>query len=423
VVPIRASLAPLVPEIEARVPKTFADKTRERGIDIRYEVARAPIQLQMIGGGLHSSTTMKYALEACRGRFPCISCGFGETRRLADIKLHSKLEWDAAWRIRSTTRPLPVHYPKRCQVTWLDLDITRRFVAPVVEEQLRETAGIIDRNTPAHTNIRPHAQQIWSALQTPVELAPRTWLVLEPNDVALTPIQGSGALVTSTLLLKAQTRVVIGERPVVVPRPLPALKTGIAQNASIRVPFDLQLSYEDASLFATRDFAGKTYKVDGKPLTVESIRLAPAANGRVLVEAQIDYRGGTLRNYRGLVYLEGTPTFDTATKSIVVPDLEYSLDPKRRGFLRRIVERAAHISIRQRLRESARFDLAPRIAELRAEVTRALTRDLGKGVHLRGIADAIEPSSVTALPATIQVHVVATGRAEVLWSAAAEPPL
>lgn len=416
VVPIRASLAPLGPEIEARVPKTFADTARERGIDVRYEVARAPIRLEMIGSGLHASTTMKYALEACRGRFPCISCGFGEARRVADIKLHSKLEWDRAWHLRSTTRPLPVHYAKRCEVTWLGIDITPRFVAPVVEDQLRQTARIIDRNTPALTNIRPRAEQIWIALQAPVELAPRTWLVLEPNDVALTPISGSGATVTSTLLLRAQTRVVVGAKPVVANRPLPPLKTGAAssQPAVVRVPFDLELPYDEASRLASRDFAGKTYKVSGRPLTIESIRLAPAANGRVLVEATIDYRGGAMRNYRGLVYLEGTPRFDPATKSIVVPDLDYSLDPKRRGFFRRIAERAAHLSIRQRLRESARFDLTARIAEIRAEVTRALTRQLAPGVQLRGHADAIEPAAVTPREQVISLHVVATGWAEVV---------
>lgn len=416
VVPISASLAPLGPEIEARVPKTFADTARERGIDVRYEVARAPIRLEMIGSGLHASTTMKYALEACRGRFPCISCGFGEARRVADIKLHSKLEWDRAWHLRSTTRPLPVHYAKRCEVTWLGIDITPRFVAPVVEDQLRQTARIIDRNTPALTNIRPRAEQIWIALQAPVELAPRTWLVLEPNDVALTPISGSGATVTSTLLLRAQTRVVVGAKPVVASRPLPPLKTGAAssQPAVVRVPFDLELPYDEASRLASRDFAGKTYKASGRPLTIESIRLAPAANGRVLVEATIDYRGGSLRNYRGLVYLEGTPRFDPATKSIVVPDLDYSLDPKRRGFFRRIAERAAHLSIRQRLRESARFDLTARIAEIRAEVTRALTRQLAPGVQLRGHADAIEPAAVTPREQVISLHVVATGWAEVV---------
>lgn len=414
-VPIRASLAPLIPEIEARVPKTFADKQHERGIDVRYEVARAPIQLQMIGGGLHSSTTVKYGLEACRGRFPCISCGIGEARRVADIKLHSKLEWDPAWRIRSTTRPLPVNYARRCQVTWLGIDITRRFVAPVVEDQLQQTARIIDRNTPLHTNIRPRAEQIWNALQTPVELAPRTWLVLEPNDVALTPISGAGAMVTSTLLLRAQTRVIVGAKPAVTLRPLPALKTGAAgAPAAMRVPFDLQLPYDEASWLATRDFAGKTYRVNGKPLTLESLRLSPAANGRVLVEAQIDYRGGALRNYRGMVFLEGTPRFDPMTRSIVVPDLDYSLDPKRRGLFARIAERAAHDSIRARLRESARFDLTARMNEVRAEITKALTRQLAPGVQLRGTAETIQPAVVTARPDAISLHIVATGKAEVI---------
>jgi hypothetical protein len=414
VVPIRASLAPLVPEIEARVPKTFSDKQQERGIDVRYEVARAPIHLEMIGGGLHASTTVKYGLEACRGRFPCISCGFGEARRVADVKLHSKLEWDPAWRLRSTTRPLPVNYAKRCEVTWLGIDITRRFVAPVVEDQLKETARIIDHNMPAHTNIRPRAEQIWAALQTPIELAPRTWLVLEPDHVALTPITGSGATVTSTLLLRAQTRVVVGEKPTLARRPLPALETAAAGvPATLRVPFDLELPYEEAGRLASRDFANRTYQVNGRPLKVETIRLAPAANGRVLVEAMIDYRGGALRNYRGVVFLEGTPRFDPSTRSIVVPDLDFSLDPKRRGFFRKIAERAAHVSIRQRLRESARFDLTPRLTAARDEITRALTRQLAPGVKLRGRADAIEPSTVTSRADAIAIHVIATGTAAV----------
>ncbi|HEX2120999.1 MAG TPA: DUF4403 family protein, partial [Thermoanaerobaculia bacterium] len=228
VVPIRASLAPLVPEIEARVPNRATDTVRERGIDVRYEVARDPIRLAMRGGGLHATTKVRYALEACRGRFPCVSCGFAEARREADITLHTKLAWDASWRLRSTTTLLPVHYAKPCEVTWFGIDVTRRFVAPVVEEQLTAAARIIDRNTPSLTAIRPHAEQIWTSLQTPVELAPRTWLVLEPSEVALTPISGSGAIVTSTLAMRALTRVVVGPKPVVARKPLPALKSGAA---------------------------------------------------------------------------------------------------------------------------------------------------------------------------------------------------
>ena len=414
-IPIRTNLAPISSQIEARVEKRFDGKVRERGIDVRYEAARDPIRLQMIGAGLHSSTTVKYAMEACRGRFPCISCGFGEARRVAEVKLHTKLDWDPGWRLRSTTTLLPVHYPRRCEVTWLDIDITRRFVAPRVEAQLEEAARIIDRNVPALTNIRPQAQQIWTALQTPIELAPRTWLVLEPSEAGLSPITGSNAIVTTTLALRATTRVVVGEKPVVAERPLPPLKRARMNGSpSMRVPFDLELSYDEASRLATRDYAGRTYKVDGRDLTFSSIRLLPAPSGRVLMEATIDYRGGRLRSYRGLVFLEGTPRFDPATQSIVVPDLDYSLDPARRGLFRRITERLAHDSIRARLRESARFALAPQIAEVRAEITRALTRELAPGVLLRGRADAIEPQAVMALPDGIAVHVVATGVAEVV---------
>ncbi|MGZ8778915.1 MAG: DUF4403 family protein [Thermoanaerobaculia bacterium] len=414
VIPIRTNLAPISSQIEARVEKRFDGKARERGIDVRYEAAREPIQLRMIGAGLHSSTTMKYALEACRGRFPCISCGFGEPRRVADIKLHTRLDWDPGWRLRSTTTVLPVHYARRCEVTWLGIDITRRFVAPRIEAQLVEAARIIDRNVPTLTNIRPQAQQIWTALQTPIELAPRTWLVLEPAEVGLSPITGSNTIVTTTLALRATTRVVVGDKPVVAQRPLPSLKRApTGTPPSMRIPFDLELSYEEASRLATRDYAGRTYKVNGRNLTLSSIRLLPSSSGRVLVEAAIDYRGGRLRNYRGLVFLEGMPRFDPLTQSIVVPDLDYSLEPARRGLFARVTERVAHDSIRARLRESARFDLAPRIAEARTEITRALTRELARGVILRGRADAIEPHAVRALPNGIALHIVATGVAEV----------
>ncbi len=396
------------------MPNTFADKARERGIDIRYEVARDPLRLNMIGSGLHSKTTVRYALEACRGRFPCVSCGFKEARREAEISLHTKLEWDPSWRLRSTTRLLPVNYAKPCEVTWFDIDVTKRFVAPVVEDQLSAAARIIDRNTPALGSIRPHAEQVWASLQTPVELAPRTWLVIDPTDVTLTPLSGSGTTITSTLALRTLTRVIVGEKPAVARKPLPALKSGAAgSQPSVRVPFDLELPYGGATHLVSKEAVGKTFRVDGKPLTIDQIRIAPASNGKVLIEAAIDYRGGKLRNYKGLIFLEGTPRFDVATSSIVIPDLDYSLDPKRRGFFTRIAERAAHDNIRTRLRTSARFPLGPRVNAIRDEITRALTRELAPGVALRGRADALQPVMVTPLAHVLLVRMIATGTAEV----------
>lgn len=410
-IPIRANLAPIAAAIEKDVETRFAGKASESGIDVRYEVDRAPLQLKMVGAGLHTSTTVKYALEACRGRFPCVSCGFNEARRVADITLQTKLDWDPSWRLRSATRLLPVHYAKPCEVTWFDIDITRRVVAPVVEQQLAEAARIIDVQTPKQTNIRPRAQQIWDALQEPSELAERTWLVLEPSDLALSPIAGNGATVTSTLTLHAKTRVVVGEKPAVARKPLPALRVANAVPGALRVPVDVEVAYDDLSRIVTRNYANTTIKVGDKPLKIESVRFLPGNGGRVLVEAQIDYRGGGLKNYRGKIHLQGTPAF-RATQ-IEFPDLDYTLDRRDRGFFAGLAERAAHESIREKIRNAVRFDLRPRLDEARAEITRALNRTLAEGVVMRGAADAIEPHSVTAGAGGITVRVLATGKAEV----------
>jgi hypothetical protein len=403
------------------VQNKISGKTQERGIDIRYEVARDPLKLQMNGPGLLAKTTVRYAMEACRGRFPCISCGFKEARREADITLHTKFDWDSSWRLRTTTRLLPVDYAKPCEVTWLNIDITRRFVAPVVEDQLTAAAKIIDRTTPTLANLRPHAQQVWMSLQTPAELAPRTWLVLEPTDVALAPISGSGVNVTTTLMLRALTRIVIGDKPAVARKPLPALSVapptqaaGASGAQGIRVPFDLHVPYEDATRYISAEVAGKTFPVDGKTLTIDSIRLAPAANGKVTIEASIDYRGGRLRSYKGLIFLEGTPRFEAATSMVVIPDLDYSIDPKRRGFFARIAERTAHENIRARLRTSARFPVGPRLTSMRDEITHALSRELAPGVAMRGRADALQAVAVTPHANVIVIRMLATGTAEVV---------
>jgi hypothetical protein len=413
VVPIRASLASLTPELEARVPKTTKDSEQQKGITIRYDVVRDPIVLRMIGPGLHATTTVRYSLEACRGRFPCISCGLSEPRREAQITLHSKLTWDPSWRIRSTTKPLPVHYPKRCQVTWFDFDITNRYIAPTVDDQLAIAARTIDKNVPALASVKPQAQQIWTSLQTPVELAPRTWLVLEPVSVALTPISGNGLIVTSTLSLSARTRVVVGNKPATTAIPLPALTVANPAGSGMRVPVDLELPYDDATRIASTEFAGKKYTIDGRTLAIESIRIMAGSSGKLMLEAAIDYRGGRFKNYRGLVWLEGTPVFDAASSSIVVPDLDYTLERRRRNPFLRFAERAVHATLRDRLRQQARFPIGPRLDALRGEIGRALTRKLAPNVFLRGRADAIQPVSVTPLPETISIRIIATGAAEV----------
>src|SRR5258705_197803 len=151
VVPIHASLAPLLPALESQVPKSQIkvdayemDPKQQYGM--KYRVQRDPIALTMIGTGIHASTTVHYSMEVCRRTvkpiigtvvmWPCISCGFSEPMREAYIAIDSHLSWDADWRLASPTTARPAGAPRRRRGQRHPRAVPRRVAVPGGEPPL-----------------------------------------------------------------------------------------------------------------------------------------------------------------------------------------------------------------------------------------------------------------------------------------------
>jgi hypothetical protein len=459
IIPIHASLAPLLPELERQIPKTLQSPSYQvdpqHHFAAKYQIAREPISVNMIGAGLHVSTTVHYALEGCpviNGviRNACISCGFGEPMRDVIVALQSRLDWSDAWSLRSRTAMQPLEFPNRCTVTFLGIDLTDRKLRPILEEQLALATKMIDASAPKLASIKPLAQQVWTALQQPYPIATNTWLVLEPADVALAPIHGTGLNVASAIELRARTRVIVGPKPAVSQKPLPALRTSLTDSAqcpvpcaqeslprapgtghrplldvpartvdgapqsALRVAFDVELPYAEASRIVTEQFGKQTYNLGGGAmLAIDSIRLSAGKNGKTNIEASIDYHGGGLRRYAGLVYLDGVPSFDAASGSVVISDVEYSIDPKRHNPFLRAANRMAHDRVRTQLRAGAKWPIGSSIAVMKGEIERGMTRKLASNVMLRGHVDSIDPVSVTVSPVGLTIRAAAVGSAVV----------
>ncbi len=427
-IPIRTTLAPLLPQLESQVPKAMEkldgyELDPTKGYGLKYRVARDPIALNMAGSGLHATVTVRYQLEGCRRMtkpfggettmWPCISCGFGEPMREALISIDSHLEWDASWRLRTKTVARPVEFPNRCTVTFVGIDISDWKLGPLVNEQLRDLVKTIDANTPKVTNLKPNAEQIWSALQSPLEVAPKTWLVLEPVDLAVAPLSGSGLNVQSALTLHARTRLVIGAKPAVSNTHLPPLRVEAANGGGIRVPFAIELPYAEASRIITEQFGRKKYKVGGGELGLEHLTLAPAPDGKLTIEAEIDFHGGLLKKYHGIVYLEGTPQFDEASKRMKIVGIDYSIDPRRHNPFVRTADRLAHDSVRKAIAENASWSIAGELERIRGEIEKAISRTLTKGIALHGTVQSIEPGKVDIDNDRITIHALATGTADI----------
>jgi hypothetical protein len=181
----------------------------------------------------------------------------------------------------------------------------------------------------------------------------------------------------------------------------------------IRIPFDVELSYDEASRVMTENFGKRKYE----GMALDSIRIAPAADGRVSIELIVDYRASKLRHYNGPVNLTATPVFDAATRMVSLENLEYALDSKRKNLFVRIADRFAHETLRAQLAKTAHWSVSPQIDSIRSAIASAVTRPLAPGVMMRGYVDGVELHSMTLDANGIVIHALATGNAEVDISA------
>src|SRR5205085_2505471 len=165
-------------------------------------------------------------------------------------------------------------------------------------------------------------------------------------------------------------------------KPLPALRTAATNDGGIRIPFDVEMPFGEVSRLLTEQFGKRTYAIEGGTLAVDTIELSAGAKGRLNIAAAIDYRGGRLKKYRGVVYLDGVAKFDPASSRVMIEEIEYSIDPKRRGIVRAL-DRVAHEAVRSRLRESARWPVSGDVASLKGEIERGVTRQLPPDMNPR----------------------------------------
>ena len=107
------------------------------------------------------------------------------------------------------------------------------------------------------------------------------------------------------------------------------------------------------------------------------------------------------------------PSFDAASGSVVISDVEYSIDPKRHNPFLRAANRMAHDRVRTQLRAGAKWPIGSSIAVMKGEIERGMTRKLASNVMLRGHIESIDPVSVTVRPDGITIRAVAVGSAEV----------
>lgn len=417
--PLTYDVTPVLGIVERVVPRTFGslDSVHQIGNDSRkryaYVATRGPFVASIDGAAVHLRTTLAYAARGYYrtpiGATLQAGCGGrgddGGARPRVVVDLVAPLTLASDWHLRSASRlerlaPASAGPADRCRVGLINLDVTDRVV-DAARRALVAHLPDIDRKV-AGVDLTPQAIGWWRALNQPIHLTDRVWLLLGPQALRVGAVGGTGHELTVEAGLDAYPKIVTGPAPRVPVPPLPRLAHD-ARATGFVVLLEGVVDYATASRAVTNALRGRTVTQAGHTVAVQAVTASPADAGRLaLTVAFTGDAAGALR-------LVGTPRLDAATGQLAVPDLDYDLTTDNQ--LVNAVVWLRSDALRTLFRERARVPVAPALNRGRALLLSGLNRTIGDVLTLSATVDSVAVRGVYVTRPGIVVQAGASGHA------------
>jgi len=372
----------------------------------QYVYRRDSLDLKMFNDRITLFTRLRFrARVGLPGGIGVASCGYEpEPMKRAELRLATNLYWRTDWRLASRATVLAPDILDPCQVTAFRVDATPT-IKHMLEGQLSHLRQEFDSIVPAVADLKPAADSMWRMLQHPFALdsASTIWFSMSPDAASLGAPTGNGAAVTTSIVLTAHPRVVVGSTPPADMRPLPSLTLATKSNG-IHVPLEIELPFDELSRRATALLSGE---VAGKGITVGEIKVWGVGDTAVV---RVDVTG----RVSGALYLLGRVGYDAASRAVLIGDLRFTLESSSK--LSSIKATLGAPRIRRALDQATghgHLAIGDQLDRVMTQLDAQLDRELAPGVQLSGGVTDVRIDRVYTTSSAFVLRVVFDGAARV----------
>ena len=176
-------------------------------------------------------------------------CGKGNERPNLLVELVTPLTLTKNWHLKSSAKlelltPATDSAKDRCRVGILHYDVTDRVVDAARNGVTAHLADIDAKI--GQIDLTPRATGWWELLNRPIHLADSVWLVLQPQQIRVGRVTGTGHTLTVRAGLDAQPKIVVGSEPRGLTLPLPPVGPA-ASRSEFKIVIDGSVDYATAS--------------------------------------------------------------------------------------------------------------------------------------------------------------------------------
>lgn len=333
----------------------------------------------------------------------------GETTFEIDLRFATRFSIDKDWTVSTKTTAEGFDYVTKPTIRLVGIDIPiTGLVSKAINSNLGTVTQTLDKQVRDKIDLRTPVLHAWNLIREPYNVSDeyRTWLMVVPRRVLITPLRFEQGEIRTTIGLEGHTLTTVGAKPAVRPATdLPDLTVVPTVKDDFRVGIISEATYPEVADLAKKQLVGKSFSFSTYSITITDLDLY-GQNENLIIKA------GIAGSVTGDIYLRGQPYYDAQTKSVTLRNLTYDLET--RNLLQKAASWLLKSTLARTLEKNLTFPVGDQIDAVRQSVQdRMANYSLAKGVTLSGKIDEVRPDQVYLTPTAMVAVVHANGKVNI----------
>lgn len=401
-IPLEINLEPFLNQADRSIPRTFRGNEEQcDGLSFKYYFIREPIEFNGLKKTMSFKINGEYNIQAnycaqCSSVFGSdpfcltprlyVSCGIGEPLRKIGIDFESDISIAENYLLKSKTRLMDVKTIDPCELSFFHYDasklIEREMSAYLknMEREIDDQIETVDLKTPIN--------EAWKVMQEAILIPNLGYLYFQPRAIGIEPVSFNKKI--ANLVINMELSPVLSTDSIRrVKQSLPFLSK-ITTKDKFSLPLLTLASFDSINAILSKEVRGMTIPFNKKQITItDAVALGP-------VGKQLLFKVYFTGSKKGVLFLLGTPTYDSKTQEISFPDLTF--DIRSRDAILKSAKWLFDKKLTEAFRLKAKYDLSDQLEKARLEIDKQLNSSIefqsGKYVYLIGNMSKISFSNL-----------------------------
>lgn len=425
-IPVEVNLQPIINFANSKTDKiirnpdypNFSSFEGVEGPRASYDVLIGTLTGSMQGNIFNVGTTAAYGIagdycseivwgKCIHPRIP-FSCGTnGEEKRKVKIGFSTKVEITSSYGLKTQTVVSEVTPIDPCKMTFLKIDMTNKIME-AIRPPLNDCAKFIDEQSKG-TSFKSIAKDAWKELWTPIEIERYGYLCINPNEISVSQLNGTGQILKFNIGLKANPKFTLTKDSSLKTPALPALKTNAKSNSEFVFNMPIISSYSELTNTLSKNLNEKTFQSeDGKQaILIHQINISGKGNSTILLEMNCDLKMGIKKFKNATLYFTMKPIYDSNTQTLELRNVKLESDKKH--ILLQAGTELFQKTIAQKIQQFGKTDFKPILESNKKSISAQLHKQLANNAQLNGQVNQLKLLGVYPTENNLIIHTQAIG--------------